>query len=304
MMREIDAQPVPLRHAADIVRAARERCGLSLQQVAERVGCAKSYLWAIENDRRAMPGEELLRRLEAALGLDAGVLVGAASWTQTPASVKRTLSEMQSRARLARRLAELVSNMAKREVGEGPSHASPLDEAYRSGELHRLIEGITGTRPSGDEHGAGAGATSGDDVRVALPLEVPLINRVSAGYPTGFNDLGYPARVADEYVRCPDLDDADAFAVRVVGDSMAPEYREGDIVIFSPARDARDGSDCFARLGAEHETTIMRVYFEADPDGTEFVRLQPLNSRYPPRRVARGSVVGLYPAVSVMRRIG
>lgn len=45
-------------------------------------------------------------------------------------------------------------------------------------------------------------------------------------------------QVAEEYVRSPDLADPDAFTARVVGDSMAPDYREGDIVIFSPARRA------------------------------------------------------------------
>ena len=64
---------------------------------------------------------------------------------------------------------------------------------------------------------------------------VPVINRVSAGYPRDFTDLGYPPRVADDYVSCPDVSDRDAFAARVHGDSMVPKYREGDIVIFSPA---------------------------------------------------------------------
>ena len=138
----------------------------------------------------------------------------------------------------------------------------------------------------------------------ALPREVPLINRVAAGYPTEFTDLGYPARVADEYVRCPDIADADAFAARVIGDSMLPDYREGDIVIFSPARDVRPGSDCFARIEPDHESTFKRVFFERDADGEELIRLQPLNPAYPPRTLPREHVAGLYAAVTVMRRIG
>jgi len=37
---------------------------------------------------------------------------------------------------------------------------------------------------------------------------------VSAGYPKDFTDLNYPKGVADEYVACPDLNDAEAFAAR------------------------------------------------------------------------------------------
>ena len=68
---------------------------------------------------------------------------------------------------------------------------------------------------------------------------VPVINRVSAGYPKDFTDLSYPRGVADEYVGCPDVHDKDAFAARVAGDSMTPKYTQGDIVIFSPAASVR-----------------------------------------------------------------
>lgn len=138
---------------------------------------------------------------------------------------------------------------------------------------------------------------------VNLGMDVPVINKVAAGYPREFTDLSYPARVADEYVRCPDLHDPDAFAARVVGDSMLPTYAEGDIVIFSPAKPVRSGTDCFARLEPDHETTFKRVYFEVDARGREMIRLQPLNSAYPPRLVEREGVAGLYAAVSVLRRI-
>ena len=136
----------------------------------------------------------------------------------------------------------------------------------------------------------------------SLPFEVPLINKVKAGYPTEFTDLGYPARVADDYVRCPDLADPDAFAARVVGDSMAPDYREGDIVVFSPLRDITDGDDCFARLATGDESTFKRVYFEGE-QGSERIRLQPINSRYAPRTYDREEVAGLYRAVQVMRAL-
>jgi SOS-response transcriptional repressor LexA len=129
---------------------------------------------------------------------------------------------------------------------------------------------------------------------------VPLINRVAAGYPTGFTDLDYPARIADRYVPAPDLDDPDAFALIVCGESMLPDYREGDIVFFSPAAAVEDGCDCCVRLEPDHETTFKRVFFEDDGSA---VRLQPLNPAFAPRTLPREDVAGLYRAVGRVSRV-
>ena len=122
---------------------------------------------------------------------------------------------------------------------------------------------------------------------------VPIINKVAAGYPTDFNDLDYPVGIADDYVRCPDLHDPNAFAVRVVGDSMEPRFFEGDIVIFSPAVEVRNGDDCFVRFTMPHETTFKRVFFEKE----DKIRLQPRNERYSPTIVEGNRIDGIYRAV-------
>jgi repressor LexA len=131
-------------------------------------------------------------------------------------------------------------------------------------------------------------------------VSVPLINKVAAGYPRDFTDLSYPAKVADEYVACPDIADAQAFAARVCGESMMPDYREGDVVVFSPAAKVTDGSDCFVRLEPDHETTFKRIYFEPEK---QQIRLQPLNPKFPPRSVERVNVAGLYKAVYKIQRL-
>ena len=263
-----------------VLRDRRTQLGLTLSQVAERVDCAKSYLSEIETGVRARPpGTELLAKLEAALGLDAGQLVEIANWEATPESVRRQVASSRQAAIRLREL--LASTQTKQDA---------LDRAFGSGELRRLVESLDPTLPRGLEV-------------VSLPREVPVINRVTAGYPSEFTDLGYPARVADEYVRVPDLEDADAFGARVVGDSMEPEYREGDVVVFSPKATVISGSDCFVRLEPDQETTFKRVYFEKDASGHELIRLQPLNNAYPPVVVPRDRVAGLYSGVSVVRSL-
>jgi len=122
---------------------------------------------------------------------------------------------------------------------------------------------------------------------------VPVINKVAAGYPSDFDDLDYPVGIADDYVRCPDLHDANAFAVRVVGDSMEPRFREGDIVVFSPAAEVHNGDDCFVRFETPHETTFKRVFFEPKKQ----IRLQPRNDKYPPQIIDGKRINGLYRAI-------
>lgn len=130
---------------------------------------------------------------------------------------------------------------------------------------------------------------------------IPLINRVAAGYPTGFTDLDYPARIADRYISCPDLDDPQAFAAEVVGDSMLPDYQQGDIVIFSPAAKVEDGCDCFVRLLPHHDTTFKRVFF--DPRSPDMIRLVPTNPAFPPAEFSRRKIVGLCRAVRRYHRL-
>lgn len=268
-----------------VIRTRRLTRSMTLARVAELVGCAKSYLSLIENGHKTAPSDDLLIALEQALGFDEGELLERARWARTPPEVRSAYEQLEIRERAAQRLAEIIEGGGIDNKGRV---RGALDIAYRTGELRRLVERISPTQR---------------DNTVALPAEVPLINSVAAGYPREFTDLGYPVRIADEYIRTPDLHDPDAFAARVVGESMLPEYRQGDIVVFSPMRDPVDGNDCFVRLEPDHESTFKRVYFETGEHGEELIRLQPINNAFPPRTLAREQVAGLYPAVSVTRSL-
>ncbi|HZW09547.1 MAG TPA: helix-turn-helix transcriptional regulator, partial [Phycisphaerales bacterium] len=104
------------------VRTRRRTLGLSLDAVAHRVGCSKSYLSTIETGRCGPPGEPLLRRLEEALGEPAGRLVHLARLASTPTDIRRELTELHQRQAAAGRVAELL-----RGLGSGPASTS-LDE--------------------------------------------------------------------------------------------------------------------------------------------------------------------------------
>ena len=280
-----------MQSVGQLVRDQRHRLGLSLQDLAINVGCAKSYLSEIENERReSPPSDELLERIAKALRLDHVALLRAARWQSTPNDVRREVLDLHSDRTAARRLGTLLAT-------------SSIDQLHQNGELHQLIAQLGG----GDTSHAST-ARSGVQLLAALPRQVPVINKVAAGYPREFTDLDYPARVADEYVSVPDVYDADAFAARVIGDSMEPAYHEGDIVVFSPTTDITPGKDCFARFDPDvspaSEATFKRIYFETSADGRELIRLQPLNPSYPPKVVPREEIAGLYAAVYVVRPIG
>lgn len=264
------------------IRAEREQTGMTLQALADAIGVSKSHMSLLESGKRAL-SEARVVAIEHALGVTDGRLTAQWRWENTPPGVRRDLETLARREQSSRQLAQRLRDLARR-GGGGSTGRSTLDELLRTGELRRWIE----------EH------TTNVETPTPLAGRIPVINRVAAGYPREFTDLDYPASVADEYIACPDVVDPSAFAARVVGDSMAPDYLEGEIVVFSPSLPTPDGSDCFVRLDRDNETTFKRVFFE---DDGATIRLQPINPRYRPRRVQREDVGGLYAAAYVMRRV-
>ena len=84
---------------------------------------------------------------------------------------------------------------------------------------------------------------------------------------------------SDPQIQNPVLDDGgcaahEPYALRVLGDSMEPEFADGCIVIVDPAGDAQPGSYVVARVDGE---PIFRQY---RVDG-ERHWLQPINPGYP-----------------------
>jgi SOS-response transcriptional repressor LexA len=82
----------------------------------------------------------------------------------------------------------------------------------------------------------------------------------------------------------------DAFALRVSGDSMMPEFRHGDVIIVDPAVRPRPGSYVVATTG-EHDATFKRYRLvETLQSGEAVFELIPLNSFYPTIRSDRATL--------------
>jgi repressor LexA len=247
-----------------IIRKRREQLSLTLEEVGGRIGFSKPYLSTIETGKvKNPPSDELLSKLEKILQFESGLLMHIAHMERLPSDIRHEYESVEAENQ---RWRKFIKN-----VIDGKADVSRLNQLLTESKL--VTEQETGPLAAG--------------------RLVPVINKVAAGYPADFNDLDYPAGIADDYVRCPDVHDPNAFAVRVIGDSMEPKFCEGDIVIFSPAAEVHSGDDCFIRFSMPHETTFKRVFFEPDNK----VRLQPRNDNYPPTIIDGKRINGLYRAI-------
>ena len=91
----------------------------------------------------------------------------------------------------------------------------------------------------------------------------------------------------------PELLDLDAgggcasdepFALRVLGDSMEPEFKDGCIIIIDPAANVESGRYVIAEIEGEY---IFRQLFQED----EKYFLKPINAGYKPVEIEGPSVV-------------
>ena len=246
-----------------ILRQQREKLNITLDELSRLTDFSKPYLSTVETGKvKNPPSDELLVRLEHHLKFEKGYLLHMAHMERVPADIKHVMEHSEAeKDRLKSIIKELMEN------------SSP--EAAEKAKV--AIEDIANTEPTDKQ-----------------PRNlIPIINKVSAGYPADYSDLDYPPGGADDYVRCPDLNDPNAFAVRVIGDSMEPKYHEGDIIIFSPARKVESGDDCFVRMSEPYEATFKRVYFQDN----ENIRLQPRNQDYPPLLMPADKISGIWKAV-------
>ncbi|HYO63306.1 MAG TPA: translesion error-prone DNA polymerase V autoproteolytic subunit [Pyrinomonadaceae bacterium] len=112
-------------------------------------------------------------------------------------------------------------------------------------------------------------------LRLLRPL---FVARISAGFPSPAEDWVEGRLDLNRHlVRHP----AATFYMRVIGDSMHDDLRDGDIVVVDRACEAEDGDVVVARLNDDF--TVKRLSLA---DGK--VRLLASNAAYPPIEVGEG----------------
>lgn len=93
----------------------------------------------------------------------------------------------------------------------------------------------------------GAPALSRGAGRTAAARRIPLIGLAQAGSEGYFDDGGYPVGGGWDEISVPEVGDPNAYALEISGDSMEPVFRDGDLVIVSPAAPVRRGDRVVVR---------------------------------------------------------
>ena len=107
--------------------------------------------------------------------------------------------------------------------------------------------------------------------KLNLNNRIPIFSKIPAGI---------PIELIEDVVDYEELDskmftgDKEYFGVRVSGDSMYPEYRDGDVLIVQKASDCESGQDCIVMING-NDGTFKRI-----KKTSEGIILQPLNPNY------------------------
>ena len=115
---------------------------------------------------------------------------------------------------------------------------------------------------------------------------VPLLGFAEAGAGGYFDDGGFPAGEGWDEIAFPALGDEHAYALEVSGQSMEPAYRDGDVVIVSPAAPIRRGDRVVVKTrGGE----VMAK--ELKRSTVKSIELKSLNAEHADRTIATADVL-------------
>ena len=132
-----------------------------------------------------------------------------------------------------------------------------------------------------------------------IPTRVPIIGYAKMGDDGYYDEMGYPPGIGDGYVFCP-TKDADAYALKVRGNSMSPAIEDGWVVVVSPVGEPQpleyvavatsDGRKMVKKFVARRDGEILlqsvnREYGEVRLDQRDIDSIHPVVAVYPPSMV-------------------
>jgi hypothetical protein len=136
---------------------------------------------------------------------------------------------------------------------------------------------------------------------ISLPKKtgrgIPVVSWAKAGDGGNFSDL---ADQIDEWIGEP-VQDPNAYALIIEGDSMEPEFRQGDRVVFLPNSSPQNGDCVVARLG-DCGSVYFKLFTRTGKKG-EIIKLTSFNPAYPPMEYHSKDFRFIHPmAFSIRRR--
>jgi phage repressor protein C with HTH and peptisase S24 domain len=115
---------------------------------------------------------------------------------------------------------------------------------------------------------------------------VPLLGFAEAGAGGYFDDGGFPVGEGWDQIAFPSVSDEHAYALEVSGQSMEPAYRDGDVILVSPAAPIRRGDRVVVRTRSGE--VMAKELKRRSPKQLE---LRSLNAAHPDRIVAATDVL-------------
>ena len=115
---------------------------------------------------------------------------------------------------------------------------------------------------------------------------VPLIGFAEAGVGGYFDDGGFPNGKGWDEIPFPAVDDEHVYALEISGESMHPAYRDGTVIIVSPAAPIRRGDRVVVKT---RDGEVMAK--ELKRKTTKSLELKSLNPEHPDRMLASEDVI-------------
>lgn len=267
------------------IRQRRKELGLSAEDLAAALGVSRATIYRYESAETEKLPSSVLEPLARALLTTPADLMGwkkaaapaffaatfdrlCLAWDRTPEQVERDTG--LSHERLLR--------LRRSEDRPTPEEAARL-ATYFSVPLHLLAP---------QQPGPG-GKAEGGNVLPYVPEHthtrtIPVLGKVPAGV---------PIEAVEEVIdRIPlsggfACDGEAYFGLLVTGDSMVPEYLDGDVVIIRAQPTADTGDDVIAYIGGA-DATLKRIAITASG-----IQLRPLNPAYKTRRFTNAQIESL-----------
>jgi phage repressor protein C with HTH and peptisase S24 domain len=115
---------------------------------------------------------------------------------------------------------------------------------------------------------------------------VPLLGFAEAGSGGYFDDGGFPAGEGWDEIAFPAVADEHAYALEIFGQSMQPAYRDGDVILVSPAAPIRRGDRVVVKTRAGE---VMAKELKRRTAKT--IELRSLNAEHEDRTLAAADVL-------------
>lgn len=127
---------------------------------------------------------------------------------------------------------------------------------------------------------------------------VPVVGTAKLGPDGYFDELGYPAGYGDGYVLISSSDE-NAYALRVIGDSMEPRIRSGEFVMVEPSKPYFPGDDVLVQFKDGTLTQSVVKVFMYERDG--LVRLLSVNDTHAPMSIERERILKIHSVGAILK---